>query len=784
MDQLLHLPSEILFIILQTLLQDNKEGSLASLLQTNKYLAAATLPVLYSKPFQNRPATSVASARVNDGILACMLLRQLPVDTLSPLITFALGDNTTLSPTTATTTTTAKTAAAIPTTARITRSQHKQQLQQQRQLERSPLSRFDYFSHIRHLLIQPSIVEMDCFGSSSSVFPVKALEYMERPEFFEMCQSYCLWTLSEERLLTNRRILRGYYQVLLLREVSWSLSSSIFDQLQTLTLPLSDLDRYSGAMDRLGNLRHIVICVDQAVKCNWQRHSNTTPKSRAATEARQESLLRTLVHFVEEHTTRFPGRLKTLGWSKTLYSPDPTLTCRERVELEMLRLLPPIRRPTMVTNDTLNHIWTHLPSTDLAYVRSIEDFRLPMSWIRTGGVQDCQHLLQRCRALDVLHMATVGQGVFDWAVKETKDLGHSLVPLRRIEIIEIGKPLTNEFDDISCAFSRTIETIKVFRSNRFPVPHRPMHVGRGCVDLPALTHLEVAAKQHQLMIDRELFRHCPRLRTVDLTDETSRYQCKDIATCLPGDLPCLESLRLLGWGALTFHPATLHSTQMLKKLTLGSVNLEGSHYFRYYIPSDEELEGSFGAQDNSLHPIATKQGHANPIVRPPWTWDWHLPGLEHLTLTAEFAYRFQFRMLHGCTSLVELELNCTSVHDRPTSRVLSVTELLLPIIDSDHHHFPGAARQAVVAPALQNVRLRGSWTIDDSLLPQFFTVMLPNLKSFEGVEVNGFTMASLVDVLKKFPNKIEELRLPSKHRFSRERARGEALLVNIFYGHD
>lgn len=59
-------------------------------------------------------------------------------------------------------------------------------------------------------------------------------------------------------------------------------------------------------------------------------------------------------------------------------------------------------------------------------------------------------------------MATIGQGVFHWAVQEAKDLGHGLVPLRRIEITDVKKSLTDELDDIGYAFSRTIETIKVF----------------------------------------------------------------------------------------------------------------------------------------------------------------------------------------------------------------------------------------------------------------------------------------------------------------------------------
>ncbi|KAF9142776.1 hypothetical protein BGX30_002233 [Mortierella sp. GBA39] len=520
-------------------------------------------------------------------------------------------------------------------------------------------------------------------SSSSSDFRNKAFEYMERPEFFQMCQSFCLWTLSEERLLAKKGILKG-------------------------------------------NLRRLVVCVDQAVKCNWEIFRNTTPEGRAATEARQESLLRVMVQFVEDHTTRFPGRPKTLGWSRTLYSPDPSLTCRERVELEMLRPLTPIMGPTTVTSDTLSHIWAHLPSTDLEYVRPIKDFRLPMSWIRVGGIQDCRPLLQCCRVLDSLHMATVGQGVFDWAVQETKDLGHGLVPLWRIEVMEIKKkPLTDELDDIGRAFSRTIETIKVFMTKLDDMPPRPVR--------------------------------CLRLRTVDLTDETFWYHCKGIVACMPGDLPCLESLRLFEWSALTFHPATLHFTQALKKLTLGIANLEIYSNIRYYIPSDKELIKSFDFQDK----FTTQQGHAYPNLRPPWNWDWHLPSLEHLTLTAEFAYRFKFRMLHGCPSLVDLDLDYKRVDNLSIYRVLSDAELMLPIIDSDHRHLPGEARQAVVAPALQNVRLGGLWTICDYLLPQFFTIIIPNLKSFEGEDVNGITLDGLVDVVKSSPNKIKELRLSS-----------------------
>ncbi|KAF9111739.1 hypothetical protein BGX30_007495, partial [Mortierella sp. GBA39] len=57
------------------------------------------------------------------------------------------------------------------------------------------------------------------------------------------------------------------------------------------------------------------------------------------------------------------------------------------------------------------------------------------------------------------------------------------------------------------------------------------------------------------------------------------------------------------------------------------------------------------------------------IRRPVWTWDWNLPKLTELRLESEHAYRFQFRMLGGTPSLVELSINCRSksgLHRRTT----------------------------------------------------------------------------------------------------------------------
>ncbi|KAF9080263.1 hypothetical protein BGX29_005475, partial [Mortierella sp. GBA35] len=79
-----------------------------------------------------------------------------------------------------------------------------------------------------------------------------------------------------------------------------------------------------------------------------------------------------------------------------------------------------------------------------------------------------------------------------------------------------------------------------------------------------------------------------------------------------------------------------------------------------FIPSVEELDRSYGLQGGSpMEPVPTDQGQgqaAPTIIRPSWMWNWKLPQLTRLSLTSEFAYRFEFEMLKGCPLLKSLHL--------------------------------------------------------------------------------------------------------------------------------
>ncbi|KAG0210520.1 hypothetical protein BGX33_004837 [Mortierella sp. NVP41] len=688
MDPLSKLPVECLHLILKSLADEDLAGSLATLLQTNKHIATVTLPFLYADPFQDsfHHATDNGVTRT-DHILARMLLGKLP-------------------------------------------------------------------------------------GT----------------EFTQLCQSQNLLPAYTKNLGSGMEILRCHYHVFLHRQANWSLANPILEQLQSLIIPVSDLERYSHVMDRLGSLEHLRFSLDVVASYDYYYDEDDeddngndiiSAEFRIALQARRAELSQAMVQFVKDHTRLFPGRLRTVASSDSEMWPDLKQACPEETELEILQMLPPLKKPTSLTTENSLHFSVHLKSTDLCHVREIPDFHSSSFNPWFGTLRDNRQFLQRCRALRSLSMDTLGQGTFKWAVQEKReleDLGnnttsnihkrgqgilsleelrpaylkHGLVPLEDVCISEVDEPLTDEIDDVAFAFSQTLQSFIVTPSYEQLQPPRSLHVGQGWVDLPALTYLSIDMRWNQLIVDQHLLNRCPSLKDVTLADNTSRYQCEDIVTCLPADVTSLKTLNLTGWSALTFHPDTLHSTVSLWELTVMVENVESGDYF---IPSIEELDRSFGIQDDSADDASTQA--TSGIVRPLWTWDWQLPLLGQVTLTGEFAYRFQFRMLQGCPALEILDLNIQTA-DGQHIRTISGAELFLPGTGNIEDPTGAPSQQPIVAPALQTLRLTGRWVIADALLPQLLGHTCPKLESLEEDGMSGYTLKGLVEVIKTMPNNMKE----------------------------
>jgi hypothetical protein len=591
------------------------------------------------------------------------------------------------------------------------------------------------------------------------------------------------------RGMPDRHVLKHYFGVVVYREANWLLCNPILEQFRTLTISVSIIDRYTRVMDRLENLEQVEFCFDMVIKTDWLHSYSSSTVNESATEVQQENPLRAIVQFVQDHAEHFQGRLKAVTWGQSFTYPDPGDICREKLELDILRILPPLKKLTTVTHDNLLMIAAHLETMDLDHVQDMPHLKWPQSLNDTRRYN--QRLLQRCRGLRSLHVVPSEQGTFQWAVRVRKELesraknaasslvcattslpsherlhtevGYGLAPLKIVKIEEDRWPITDDLDDIGFAFGPTLETLKVSISQYSSLPHHTVHLGQGWLSLPALTRLEVHTGRNRLLVSRHLFRYCPNLKYVELVDLTNRYQSKDVRECLPATLAKLESIRLIGWGALTFHPATFHMTPALKTWTMKMM--------RDFIPPVAEL-------DHNPALAASNQEVAG-IDRPLWTWDWHLPNLESLCLTNEFAYRFQFRMLDGCPLLKELELYIPN-SDGQATRILSAFDLFSPdSIDPGHHQLssaglPAPPQQAIVAPSLKTLCLSGSWVIDDAVLSGFLAVMFPKLEVLTLVKVRGFTLKVLVETIKDMPRsapvKVVAFTLPTRAEASYENA--------------
>jgi hypothetical protein len=323
------------------------------------------------------------------------------------------------------------------------------------------------------------------------------------------------------------------------------------------------------------------------------------------------------------------------------------------------------------------------------------------------------------------------------------DSSRGLAPLEYV-LIESYTMSTNEIDDIAFAFSDTLQSI-IVSDDIQPGPHPTIRIGKGWVDLPLLTHLSLYIPRNRLLVDELMLSHCPNLTYVEFSDHLDEYSCQDIVPTLPVHLGQLMELKLQGWPALTFHPATLHSTTKLRSMRISS-----SYFYRaaYYIPPIEELNQSYGiGMDSSLRESGT-ENEATTVQRPLWTWDWTLPHLGSVELTGEFAYLFQFRMLCGCPSLVSLTLKMNTRQSNHT-RVITQSDFYATT-DNTTTTYSGRSpnTRRIVAPCLEELCFTGNWEIDGSLLGSFFHDMFPRLRDAALPGLYGFGPDALAQCLK------------------------------------
>ncbi|KAG0374028.1 hypothetical protein BGX24_010917, partial [Mortierella sp. AD032] len=485
------------------------------------------------------------------------------------------------------------------------------------------------------------------------------LDYIHGQEFLDMYvkdrkDATCLKDPhSKDHLLR-------YYPNVVYREAIWSLSEPIFEQLERLTFLLSDLRRYHDNVGRLEKLEYLSVRFDLVFHCECCSH---TPEAESRRQ-REEETLQLLIQFVKDHIKLFPGRLKTVYTYPTDYWEDYQ-SCPRTVTDEIYRILPAVYKPTIIDASSWSKVLIHFSTIDLGRVFQIASF--------PPGI-DIQLFLQRCRRLYCINAHSLVQGCFDWAAQEKKDMetfGHGqsqdqdqasaitrvrhqnifseipsppqpawsrygLVKIQDVRLQECKMP-SRDLDTIAITFSHSLKFLSIKDLQVADDAQTiNIHIGRDWPNMPVFVRLNLQARNHQnrLALDPRLFARSPSMKITTIKDETFEYSCPEIVPWLPADLPALREVYLRGWSALSFNPTTLHSTKNLRDLKLSLTRTDGY----CYIPPVDELDGPIGAEDGSLGDESN--GVLGSILRPRWSWDWHLPELKELNLTSEFAYRF------------------------------------------------------------------------------------------------------------------------------------------------
>ncbi|KAF9276146.1 hypothetical protein BGZ88_001905 [Linnemannia elongata] len=450
----------------------------------------------------------------------------------------------------------------------------------------------------------------------------------------------------------------------------------------------------------MGSLEHIRYLLDEA----WTHSVIKNSDGTEVTDARKEEVLSLAVQLVKDHARLFPRRLRKVSscnWDKQIGFLRQSIP--KGVQLEIFRMLPPAQRMKSLTGDNWLQLAAHPEATNMRFLETLRNKMPAEEWFGPSYVY--RQLLQRCRTLKNLEIPPLGQSSFAWAVQEKRNhdsrifankgqgevaweensLPRGLVPLENFIIEEHLKPLTDEIDDVAFAFSQTLANITV-RISGIDTEMRWIRFGRGWMDLPNLTRLEIQANFARLDLHPELLSHCPNVTCVRLSDRTYGYRCQDIVPCQAAHLAHVETLTLTGWSALTFHQATLHSASKLTKLEV-TMELDGED--GCFIPPPSELKWSYGIEDDSR--VGTEFQEPTAILRPRWTWDWYLPCLTDLQLTSEFAY---------C-------IHRASIWGDPTS--------------------PPAK---IVVPSLLQLCLRGRWIMNDAYMLDFMTGTFPNVEDW------------------------------------------------------
>ncbi|KAK3810541.1 MAG: hypothetical protein J3R72DRAFT_428164 [Linnemannia gamsii] len=618
------LPLECLQMIIRQLAYDGDTNTLPRLLRTNKHVYLATLPILYKDPFQVLSVNRIVARDVTPRLskLIKLILCSNPDAPVSDLLRAAFLQDPAepKDPPSALETTT------IP-----------------------------YHSLLTSVGIQPySPLLAKVFQSANTSFG----DYLER---CELAERFVLEGIFDKHMSGASEAMSYVASQELCKDLTWALCANA-ERIRSLVIPISDVTRYLSIVGRFELLAEVTFVLDKDIREERLLERRTTPTEQdflSRLRAERTQHLEEMVLFVQEHRRLHPNVLAT---GRCIKESRSIMDCPEEYQLRLLQSLPPLINPRSLDHNNWNQFIAKAQDTNLSFVKSFEPSTPGDALLRLFPVPELS--LHRCRTLEHFKSTTINEGVFRWAVDERKQYNaeiaagrlpqHALVPLRSF-VVRDGQPFAGyQINDAAFAFGSTLESIEISGKWRQLCsdkdgPDSTIDGDESFWFLPRLSKLKVYVEMETddtyLHLHPEFLSRCPRLVTVDLCERLDEYNQSSVHYWKPAVLPHLRTLYLQGTPAVSFHPDTLKNTPELVELRLGtSRNYPGS----ICIPPPEQLIDIEHGEPSDTNPLELSKPSPSP---PLWTWDWELPKLTNLTLVAEFAYRFQFRMLQGTPNL-------------------------------------------------------------------------------------------------------------------------------------
>ncbi|KAG0036267.1 hypothetical protein BGZ83_003860, partial [Gryganskiella cystojenkinii] len=377
------LPLECLELVLQVLQDQKARGTLASLLRVNRFICAATLPCLYSQALTLPQVPSTFTSRVlispAQKSVIQLLLRQRPAAEISELLNLAYDvfperqyannhPDHNCDP--------------------VNDNQYNNSNKRSNSISPKKPS-FDYISFIPNFDFESYVYSPQCRTPQLNLFvenyPPHLASYAFRTKTGDLAENFGEGAHDENLLLPLEVMTKGRYtpkmiffrygalSVTLRRDLTWTLCSPVLEQIQSLIVPLSDIDRYLNAIERFESLKSVTFMVDEVLDVKADhRGLQVDPNSRYSQQL-EEGLLRqnhqftSMIEFVRLHSLLFRGQLRTANCSVD-YESCPfrrPMECPHEILQTMKDYLPPLDKPRSIGPDNWQQISRKIHATDL-----------------------------------------------------------------------------------------------------------------------------------------------------------------------------------------------------------------------------------------------------------------------------------------------------------------------------------------------------------------------------------------------------------------------------------